>query len=129
MVFENQVDGFERLKQDYRDHPEKIPADLRDDLARDLVRRYFAGSTQDPLPRGSTFHAPDPWRNALAAEPYTFKEKQEFDPARLAHDIREKNLGVQDQDAIVRSIWKSNRACQLCYRDDISSFFADIYVN
>ena len=60
-------------------------------------------------------------------EPYTFKEKQEFDPARLAHDIREKNLGVQDQDAMVRSIWKSNRACQLCYRDDISSFFADIY--
>ena len=59
MVFENQVDGFERLKQDYRDHPEKIPADLRDDLVRDLVRRYFAGSTQDPLPRGSTFQRLD----------------------------------------------------------------------
>ena len=127
MVFENQVDGFERLEQDYRLDPEKIPADLRDDLARDLVRRYFAGSTQNPLPRWLDVSALlTAWRKDLSVESYTFEEKREFDPAHLARSIRERNLGEKDREEEIKSIWNRNGACRLCYHENIKAFFEDI---
>jgi superfamily II DNA or RNA helicase len=125
MVFENQVEGFQQLEEDFRDVA-LIPASISEPLARDLVRRYF-GDCQDPLPHWSDIKALlDARRRANPVDSYTFAEKSEFDPAVIAKQIRDGDLSEKAKEAKLRDIFKANPACQLVYRNDIRSFFEDV---
>jgi superfamily II DNA or RNA helicase len=125
MVFENQVEGFRQLEEDFRDVA-LIPESISEPLARDLVRRYF-GDCQDPLPHWSDIKALlDARRRANPVDSYTFAEKSEFDPALIAKQIREGALSEQDREAKLRDIFDANPVCRLVYRNDIGSFFEDV---
>jgi len=125
MVFENQVEGFRQLNEDFQDAA-SIPESIPEPFARALVRRYF-GDCQDPLPHWSDIKALlEARRCATPVESYTFEEKAEFDPALLAKRIRERDLGEQAKEAELRGIFAANPVCQLVYRNDIRSFFEDV---
>ena len=56
MVFDNQHEQLTALLATFPDS-ESVPSDVTEDLARDLLRRYFA-DIPDPLPRWSDIQAP-----------------------------------------------------------------------
>jgi superfamily II DNA or RNA helicase len=125
LVFENQKEGFERLQEDYAD-ASKIPTDVTEDFARDLVRRYFS-DCPDPLPRWADIQA---YLNGKRREAnivfYTFEEKKAFDPKVPAKRFFEADLGVQKQGAELRALWDSNEACRLVYRGDMAALVEDV---
>jgi len=125
MVFENQVEGFRQLGEDYKDAA-AIPEAIAEPFARELVRRYF-GDCQDPLPLWSDVKALlDARRRATPVESYTFAEKAALDPALLARGLRDRDLGEQAKEAELRGIFDANPVCQLVYRNDVRSFFEDV---
>jgi superfamily II DNA or RNA helicase len=125
MVFENQVEGFRQMLERFGD-PSSIPDTIPDSLARDLVRQYF-GDCQDPLPHWSDIKGLlEARRRSTAVESYTFDEKSAFDPAVLANQIRQRDLGEQAKEAELRNIFNANPVCQLVYRKDMRSFFEDV---
>lgn len=125
LVYENQRAGFEAFDAEYSD-ASKIPAEVTEDLARDLVRRFFADSP-DPLPRWSDLQAllvgRQKGNNTLF---YTFEEKKAFDPALLASRFYADDLGEQKQIAELRALWDANDTCKLIYRSDFHSFVEDV---
>jgi superfamily II DNA or RNA helicase len=125
LVFENQKEGFARLQADYADAG-SIPAEVTEDFARDLVRRYFV-DCPDPLPRWTDLQA---YLNGKKREAnivfYTFEEKKVFDPRTLAKRFHEADLGVQKQAAEIRALWDSNEACRMVYRGDMRALVEDV---
>ena len=125
LVFENQVEGYRRLGEDYRD-TSSIPSEISDVFARELVRRYF-GDCQDPLPSGSEIKSLlDGRRDAIEIGSYTFDEKAQFDPRTLAREIRAADLGEQAKESKLRSLFQDNPVCQLFYRGDNRTFFEEV---
>jgi ATP-dependent helicase IRC3 len=125
LVFENQRAGYEALDAEYAD-VSKIPVDVSEDLARDLVRRFFADSP-DPLPRWSDLQSILIGRQkGCKTVFYTFEEKKAFDPAVLAKQFHSQDLGEQKQTSELRAIWDSNDACKLIYLSDFRSFVEDV---
>lgn len=125
LVFDNQVDGFEQLEAEYAT-PERIPAEISESLARDLVRRYF-GECQDPLPRWHDIkELLEAYRDRLEVKRYTFEEKAAFDPARWARRFWEQNLGPRDVAAELRRLFDDNAVCRMVYRDDFRTFSDEV---
>lgn len=125
MVFDSQLDGFEALLAAHADAA-SIPADMDEDRARDLVRKYFADAP-DPLPRWADVKALlDAKRKGCELHKYTFEEKSEFDPAAIAKSIVERNMTMQDEQAQLQTIWGSKAACRAVYRDDFQAFLEDV---
>jgi superfamily II DNA or RNA helicase len=125
MIFENQVEGFQRLETDFRD-PSSIPAQISESYGRELLRRYF-GECQDPLPRWFEIRSLlEARRRSTPVGACTLEEKEVFDPARLAKEIRENDLGEQAKETKLRSLFEENPVCRMVYRDDIHSFFEDV---
>jgi superfamily II DNA or RNA helicase len=125
LVFENQRSGFEAFDAEYAD-VSKIPAEVSEDLARDLVRRFFADS-EDPLPRWSDLQSILVGRQkGCKLVFYTFEEKKAFDPAILAKRFFADDLGEQKQMAALQSVWDANDACKLVYLSDFHSFVEDV---
>ena len=124
LVFENQRAGFEALDADHA-AGEKA-GEVSEDLARDLVRRYF-GDIPDPLPRWSDLqgilNARHKGCNVVF---YTFEEKAEFDPALLAKRFRAENLGPTEQEAELQKLWEGKDACRLVYSNDFVSFYEEV---
>jgi ATP-dependent helicase IRC3 len=125
LVFENQRAGYEAFDTEYAD-PAKIPAEVSEDLGRDLVRRFF-GDSPDPLPRWSDLQAIlDGRRKGSRVHFYTFEEKRAFDPATLAKRFLDQDLGAQKQISELQALWDSNDVCKLIYRADFKSFVEDV---
>ncbi|HRG94682.1 MAG TPA: DEAD/DEAH box helicase [Polyangiaceae bacterium] len=125
LVFENQRQGFEALDAEYKS-AETIPSDVSEDLARDLVRRFFADCT-DPLPRWADVQSLLMGRKKGSPVVfYTFKEKETFDPALLAKKFFDGNLGPREQTSELQALWDANGACQLVYRSDFHAFVEDV---
>lgn len=125
LVFENQRQGFAALDAEYADLS-KIPGEVSEDLARDLVRRFFADSP-DPLPRWSDLQAIlNGRKKGCRILFYTFEEKAAFDPAMLAKRFRDLDLGPLKQESELRAVWDQNDACKLVYRSDFQSFKEDV---
>jgi hypothetical protein len=105
----------------------KVPSSLTPAQAEHLVNEYF-GDTPDPRP---------PWRDisdivaawtAQASEvlSYTFEEKAAFDPARLAREFREADLGDRAQEERLRAIFDTDPVCRVVYRNDFRAFLEDV---
>lgn len=125
LVYENQRAGYEAFDAEYAD-ASKIPAVVSEDLASDLVRRFFADSP-DPLPRWSDLQSIlDGRRKGSKVVFYTFEEKQVFDPAAIAKNFFSQDIGPQKQVTELRTLWDGNDACQLVYRKDFKSFAEDV---
>ena len=125
MVFANQVEGFEALLAVYPD-AQAIPANMDEDLARDLVRKYFVDAP-DPLPRWADVKALlDAKRKGSDVHSYTFEEKREFDPASIAKDVVDRNMTMQNEQAHLQAIWASKPACRSVYREDFQAFLEDV---
>lgn len=125
LVFENQRTGFEALDADYAD-VSKIPDDVTEDFARELVRRYFS-DCPDPLPRWADVQAfLTGRRRGSNIVFYTFDEKKAFDPKVIAKRFFDADLGAQKQGAELRALWDSNEACRLVYRGDMSALTEDV---
>jgi ATP-dependent helicase IRC3 len=125
LVYENQRAGYEAFDAEYTDVA-GVPAEVSEDLARDLVRRYF-GDSPDPLPRWSDLQAIlDGRRKGSRVLFYTFEDKKAFDPSVLAKQFYEQDVGAQKQIAELRTIWDGNDACKLIYRNDFKSFVEDV---
>lgn len=117
MVFANQVPGYESLLSELSD-PTSIPEEISEDVARSFVRTHF-GDLPDPLPR---------WRDVaelLAAKrdgldvvPYTFEDKEAFDPRRLALQVKEEDLRPSETEARLTKLWNHNAVCRHVYRND-----------
>ncbi len=126
LVFDNQVEGFARLDADYSSK-EAIPVEITEDLARDLVQRYF-GECQDPLPRWQDIkELLEAKRDELTVEAYTFAEKEAFDPAKLARDFYERDLSQRAMDDELRDRWDGNAVCRMVYRDDVQTFRDEVF--
>lgn len=125
LVYENQRAGYEAFDVEYSD-PAKVSAEASEDLARDLVQRFF-GDSPDPLPRWSDLKALlDGRRKGSAIHFYTFEEKSAFDPAKLAGRFHAEDVGAQKQVGELKSIWDGNDVCKLVYRNDFRSFVEDV---
>ena len=125
MVFENQVEGFLRLDDDFRE-PSSIPEEISESLGREMVRRYF-GECQDPLPRWFEIKSLlDARRHRRPSAPSRSRRRKSFDPVKLAKEIRENDLGEQAKEAKLKMLFKENPVCRMVYRDDIHSFFEDV---
>jgi superfamily II DNA or RNA helicase len=125
MVFSNQLEGFEALLAAYPE-PQSIPATIDEDLARDLVRKYFVDAP-DPLPRWADVKALlDAKRKGAEVHSYTFEEKAEFDPRNIAKDIVDRNMTMQNEQAHLQAIWASKPACRSVYREDFQAFLEDV---
>lgn len=125
LVYENQRAGYEAFDAEYAD-VSKIPAEVSEDLACDLVRRFFSDSP-DPLPRWSDLQSILVGRRKGSKVVfYTFEEKQAFDPATLAKGFFTQDTGAQKQVTELRTLWDGNDACQLVYRKDFKSFAEDV---
>jgi superfamily II DNA or RNA helicase len=125
LVYENQRAGYEAFDADYSDIA-KIPAEVSEDLACDLVRRFF-GDSPDPLPRWSDLQAIlDGRRKGSRVHFYTFEEKTAFDPAKLAARFFAQDVGAQKQVAELQALWDGNDVCKLIYRGDFKSFVEDV---
>lgn len=125
LVYENQRAGYEAFDAEYGD-ASRIPATISEDLAADLVRRFFADSP-DPLPRWSDLQAIlDGRRKGSKIVFYTFDEKRAFDPKAIAKQFHAGDVGAQKQIAELRALWDENDACQLVYRRDFKSFAEDV---
>jgi hypothetical protein len=125
MIFDNQVAGFEALHQAFV-APDSIPAEITEDLARALVRKYFA-DVPDPLPRWADVKAIlDAKRKGCEVEHYTFEDKNTFDPRTLAQTILDKKLTRLEEQEFLQKVWVDKSACRGVYRDDIRSFFEDV---
>lgn len=126
LVFENQRAGYEAFDAEYTD-VSKIPEEVSEDLARDLVRRFFADSP-DPLPRWSDLQAILRGRKkGCQLVFYTFEEKKDFDPAQLAKRFLAQDMGPQKQEAELRALWDGSGACQLIYLNDFKAFVEDVH--
>jgi len=125
LVFENQVEGFQKLIAEYADSS-SIPAEIEEPLARDLLRRYF-GDCPDPLPRWTEIRSLlNAYREKLDIHHYTFADKAEFDPAKLARDIYDRKLSDQEKPAYLQKIYDEKPVCQLVYRNDFQAFYEDV---
>jgi superfamily II DNA or RNA helicase len=125
LVFENQRAGYEAFDAEYSD-TSKIPAEVSEDLARDLVQRFFS-NCPDPPPRWSDLQSIlNGRRKDCQVVFYTFEEKKAFDPALLATRFFQEDLGPQKQDAQLRTLWDANDACKLVYRSDFKAFVEDV---
>ena len=125
MVFDNQVEGFAKFDKDFA-VARSIPETVSESYARNLVREYFGGEP-DPLPRWQDIKALlDARRNMIHIDAFTFKEKAEFDPAMLAKQVREEDLGQRAVDAKIQAIFDGNAVCQLVYHNDAKAFFEDV---
>lgn len=125
MVFDNQVDGFKALLETYAD-ASSIPADITEDLARDLARKYF-GELPDPLPRWADLKALlDAKRKECELHNYTFEDKDQFDPTTIAKAIVEKNMPPSDEQAYLSNVWSEKPACRSVYQEDFQAFFEDV---
>jgi hypothetical protein len=125
LVYENQRAGYAAFDAEYSD-ASKIPAVVSEDLASDLVRRFFADSP-DPLPRWSDLQSIlDGRRKGSNVVFYTFEEKQAFDPRLIAKRFLADDVGPQKQLTELRTLWDGNDACQLVYRKDFKSFAEDV---
>ncbi len=125
LVYENQRAGYAAFDAAYGD-ASKLPATITEDLASDLIRRYFA-DCPDPLPRWSDLQAIlDGRRKGSTVVFYTFEEKAAFDPKVLANGFLTGDVGPQKQQAELRALWDGNDACQLVYRKDFKSFVEDV---
>lgn len=124
LVFDNQVMGYAQLEAEYHDSS-KIPAEVTEALARDLVRRYF-GECQDPLPKWQ--HVKDlleAKRDDLGVKSYTFEQKEKFDPERLARQFYDQNAGPRDIQERLRTIYESDDICRAVY-PEFKTFFDEV---
>ncbi len=125
MVFDNQVAGFDALLSAYS-AVSTIPAEIDQELALDLIRKYFA-DVPDPLPRWADVKALlDAKRKGSEIHRYTFQEKAEFDPANIAKTIVSGNMTMLQEQDHIQGIWNAKAACRLVYRDDLQAFLEDI---
>ena len=125
MVFDNQLVGFDALLSAYS-AVSTIPAEIDQELALDLIRKYFA-DVPDPLPRWADVKALlDAKRKGSEIHRYTFQEKAEFDPANIAKTIVSGNMTMLQEQDHIQGIWTAKAACRLVYRDDLQAFLEDI---
>ncbi len=125
MIFENQREGFEAMLADIGD-PGKIPEDVSEDYARDLIRRYFA-NVPDPLPRWADVKALlDAKRKGCETHRYTFDEKRRFDPKVLAKHVFEQQMSPLAIQQLLLETWKQVPACGFVYRDNFHAFLEDV---
>lgn len=125
MIFENQREGFEAMLADFGD-PGKIPDEVSEDYARDLIRGYFA-DVPDPLPRWTDVQALlDAKRKACEVHRYTFDEKRRFDPKVLATQVFEQEMSPQAKQRFLLGIWDQIPACGFVYRDNFHAFLEDV---
>lgn len=125
MVFDNQVAGYDALVASFS-ADDSVPAEVTEDFARALVRRFFADAP-DPLPRWADVKALlDAKRKGCEVERYTFEEKRAFDPRTLARTIIERQLTRPQEQDFLRSVWSEHSGCRSVYRDDLRSFFEDV---
>lgn len=125
MVFDNQHEPLAALLASFPT-PESVPAEVTEDVARDLVRKFFA-DVPDPLPRWADIKALlDAKRKGCAIHHYTFEEKNEFDPRTVAQALIDKKLPPLEQRQYVQEIWDAKPACRGVYRDDQRAFVDDV---
>jgi ATP-dependent helicase IRC3 len=125
MVFDNQQEQLAALLAAFPT-PESVPAELTEDVARDLLRKYFA-DVADPLPRWADIKALlDARRKGCRVHSYTFEEKNEFDPRTIARAMVDKNLALLAQQNYMQDIWNGKPACRGVYRDDQRAFVDDV---
>lgn len=125
MVFESQVQGWNALREAYRDI-DRIPDDVTEDFARDVVRRFFSDAP-DPLPRWADVKAMlDAIRKGCDIHSYTFEEKRRFDPAELARKVVQDKLDSIAKSHLVKSTWDGMPVCQVVYQDDYDAFLEDV---
>jgi superfamily II DNA or RNA helicase len=125
MVFDNQYEQLASLLAAFPT-AESVPAEVTEDVARDLLRKYFA-DVPDPLPRWADIKALlDAKRKGSAVHSYTFEEKNEFDPRTIARTMVDKNLALLAQQKHMQDVWEAKAACRGVYRDDQRAFIEDV---
>jgi ATP-dependent helicase IRC3 len=125
MVFDNQHEQLAKLLAAFP-KAESVPAEVTEDFARNLLRKYFA-DVPDPLPRWADIKALlDAKRKGCTIHNYTFEEKNEFEPRSIARTILDKNLPPLAQQKHIQDIWDSKPACRGVYRDDQRAFIDDV---
>jgi ATP-dependent helicase IRC3 len=125
MVFDNQHEQLAELLAAFQS-PQSVPAEVTEDVARELVLKFFA-DVPDPLPRWSDIKALlDAKRGGCAIHHYTFDEKSEFDPRTIARAMVDKNLALLAQQQYLQDVWEAKQACRSVYRDDQRAFIDDV---
>ena len=125
MVFDNQHEQLKALLAAFPT-PESVPGEVTEDLARDLLRTYFA-DVPDPLPRWADIKALlDARRKGCSIHHYTFEEKSSFDPRTIARAVVDGNLALLAQQKHLQDIWDGKPACRSVYRDDQRAFVDDV---
>ncbi len=125
MVFDNQEPQLASLLASFGS-AESVPAEITEDMARDLIRKYFA-DVPDPLPRWTDVKALlDAKRKGCSIHNYTFEERNAFDPSRIAQILIDKQMGPLEQQKHLLGIWEATPVCRSAYRDDQRAFLDDV---
>lgn len=125
LVFSNQVDGFSALLSHYG-APASIPAEISEDRARSMIRTFW-GDCQDPLPSWiDVRELLEAKRDGVEVKHYTFREKDAFNPRKIAEDFWTKDLGERSKLAELEKIFAEDAVCRYVYRNDVAAFREDV---
>lgn len=125
MVFDNQATGFDALIRDFTGS-DAIPADLDEPKAKQIIRNYW-GDCQDPLPSWlDVLELLRALRDRVEVRSFTFEDKKKFDPATVARDIWEKDLGERAKGEHIQRVFDADEVCKLVYRGDVRTFREDV---
>jgi len=104
LVFEEQVEGFNKMESDQED----ILANSKLSPSA-LMSKYFGGFEMPPSRKDMELFLYD-WRNS-GEFPHMFylEERDKIDPTVIAATFREQNVGLGDLDARIRDIFEANK--------------------
>ncbi len=123
LIFENQVDGFQRLSDEILE-PRNIPHNWNEDYAAELLRRYF-GDLHDPLPSVNDLWALiDARQEGYIINYYTFEDKRRFDPHMLAEKL--KDMPPAKRVEHLQIIFNEDPVCRLVYQEDFEALDKDV---
>lgn len=125
MVFDTQREALAALLEAHGD-PSQLPDSISEDMARALIRRFFA-DVPDPLPRWADVKALLEGRRKECELVYvTFEEKKAFDPITLAKRVVEAKMDPYAEAEMLAGVWSENPACGIVYRQDEAAFREEV---
>ncbi|MCK8828252.1 DEAD/DEAH box helicase [Natroniella acetigena] len=124
IIFDNQYEAYEELKEYYQANLEEIPEILNKKIVKKIMYDFF-GDCPDPLPElADIIQLSGAIRQGIKINQFTFEEKNEFNPVKLAKEFKELNPAQVSEE--LRKIYNEHQTCRQVYRNDFRAFYDEV---